>query len=152
MWYRLRTFFTLTMASCAFLAAGPSSHITNGSAVLAAEEKAEGRLTAELTFRSVDVNDNGSPDFDEFAAWDPGFSSIANEDGKQDAYVTVVKTVYAIWDRDGDSTLTVPEMRFAMKSDLLRAVMDDDATLNEQELLKNFAIIFAMRTTIRPDL
>lgn len=133
MWYKLRTFFTLTMASCAFLIAGLSSHITNGTAVLDAEEITEGGLTAELTFRSVDTNDNGSSDLDDFAAWVRGSSAIANEDSKQDAYVTADKTVYAIWERDGDGNLTVPEMRLAMNSDFRRADMDHDATLNGRD-------------------
>jgi Ca2+-binding EF-hand superfamily protein len=139
-------------------------------------DKTEGRLTAELTFASIDrsgkgyvhqgdlerfrdevfvsmdSDDNSRLTYSEFATWDPGFSAIAAADGKSDAYVTATKIVFAFWDRDGDGVLTVPEMRFAMASDFRRADLNDDAVLSENEFLMGFAVIVAMRAAIRPDL
>lgn len=143
---------------------------------LADSHKTEGRLTAELTFSSIDRNANGyihqgdlevfrsdvfaSMDsdensrltYDEFSAWDPGFSAIAEKTGKADAYMTATKIVFAFWDRDGDGAITESEMRHAMNADFRRADINDDAALSEDEFLKGFTIIVAMKAALRPDL
>lgn len=140
------------------------------------EAKTEGRQIAELTFSAIDANQNGfihqgdlevfrsdvfnSMDQDEnarisyseFSAWDPGFSALAAEANKGDAYTTALKIVFSVWDRNGDDTITEAEMRFAMGADFRRADVNDDSLLSEEEFLKNFTIIVAMRAAIRPDL
>lgn len=142
----------------------------------AASEKHAGRLTAELTFDSIDTADKGfihqgdleefrssvfsSMDYDdsskltyqEFAAWDPGFSSIAEEEGKSEAYTTATKIVFAFWDRNGDGEISEAEMRFAMNADFRRADLDDNGILSQTEFIQGFAVIVAMRAAIRPDL
>jgi Ca2+-binding EF-hand superfamily protein len=141
-----------------------------------AADKPAGRLAAEMTFASIDTTDKGyihqgdlegfrssvfaGMDYDdtgrvsypEFAAWDPGFSSIAAEEGKSDAYVTASKIVFAFWDRNGDGEINDPEMRFAMNADFRRADLNDDGVLSQQEFIQGFAVIVAMRAAIRPDL
>ncbi|MEP0519361.1 MAG: hypothetical protein ABJO09_02235 [Hyphomicrobiales bacterium] len=143
---------------------------------LAETAKTEGRETAELTFASIDRNsqgfihqgdleafrsdvfasmdgdDNGRLTYPEFSAWDPGFSEIAAKENKSDAFVTATKIIFSIWDRNADDQITVSEMRFAMTADFRRADVNDDAVLSQDEFLKNFAIIVAMRAAVRPDL
>jgi hypothetical protein len=143
---------------------------------LAQTDKPEGRLTAELTFASIDAGDKGyvhlgdmeqfrasvfagmdydedrKLSFDEFAAWDPGFSTIAEDEGKSDALTTAKKVVFAFWDRNGDGLISEPEMRFAVNADFRRADLDGSSTLTEDEFIKGFAIIVAMRAALRPDL
>lgn len=150
--------------------------LTGTHAVLADNHKTEGRLTSEITFSAIDRHANGyihqgdleafrsdvfsSMDYDdnnrltyeEFAAWDPGFSVLAEEKGKSDAYVTATKIVFAFWDRDGDGEITESEMRHAMNADFRRADIDDDAVLTEDEFLNGFIVIVAMKAAIRPDL
>lgn len=168
----MKPFNALTLTAYALGAVALAATIPASMAI----EKTEGRLTAELTFSSIDAqgkgyihqgdlerfrdevfvsmdqDDNGKVSYAEFSDWDPGFSAIAAEAGKQDAYVTAIKIVHAVWDRDGDGVLTVPEMRFAMTTDFRRADLNDDAMLSEEEFLSNFTIIVAMRAAIRPDL
>lgn len=139
-------------------------------------DKPAGRLTAELTFSSIDTAEKGfihqgdleefrsvvfsSMDYDdsskltyqEFSAWDPGFSSIAEEEGKSEAYTTATKIVFAFWDRNGDGEITEAEMRFAMNADFRRADLDDNGVLSQTEFIQGFAVIVAMRAAIRPDL
>ena len=142
----------------------------------AQSDKSKGLLTAELTFSSIDAAGKGyvhmgdmeifrgdvfySMDvdadkkltLDEFSAWDPGFSYIAEQEGKSDAYATAIKIVFAFWDRDGNGEITEPEMRYAVNADFRRADLNDDAILSEKEFIDGFAIIVAMRAAIRPDL
>ena len=144
--------------------------------MLAQTDKTEGRLTAELTFASIDeagkgfidmgdmerfresvflgmdYDDDAAVTYPEFAAWDPGFFHIAAQDNKLDAMTTATKIVFSFWDRDGDGTITQSEMRFAVAADFRRADIDDDATLTEAEFINGFAIIVAMRAALRPDL
>ena len=146
------------------------------SPALADSQKTDGQVTSELTFSSIDRHSNGyihqgdleayrsdvfvSMDYDdnkrvtydEFAAWNPGFSALAEERGKSDAYVTATKIVFAFWDRDGDGEITESEMRHAMIADFRRADIDDNAVLTEDEFLRGFTIIVAMKAAIRPDL
>lgn len=141
-----------------------------------AEDKPAGRMAAELTFGSIDTagkgyvhqgdleqfrssvfsgmdyDDNGKLTYEEFSAWDPGFSSIAKEAGRSDAYTTASKIVFAFWDRDGDREISEAEMRFAMSADFRRADLDDSGTLSQAEFIGGFAVIVAMRAAIRPDL
>lgn len=141
-----------------------------------AADKPAGRLAAEMTFGSIDTankghihqgdleafrssvfagmdfDDTGRVSYPEFAAWDPGFSSIAAEEGKSKAYVTASKIVFAFWDRNGDGEINDPEMRFAMNADFRRADLNDDGVLSQQEFIQGFAVIVAMRAAIRPDL
>lgn len=142
----------------------------------AAEEKTEGRLTAELTFGSIDLqgdgyvdqgemerfrsdvfismdtSDDGKVVYGEFKDWDPGFSAIAAAENKLDAYVTATKILFSFWDRDGDGEMSQAEMRFAVIADFRRADLNDDALLTEAEFLRGFSAIVAMRAAIRPDL
>lgn len=141
-----------------------------------AADKPTGRFTAELTFdaidtagkgyihqgdleefrsnvfSSMDYDDSGKLTYQEFTAWDPGFSSIAEEDGKSEAYTTATKIVFAFWDRDGNGEINEAEMRFAMNADFRRADLDDNGTLSQSEFIGGFAVIVAMRAAIRPDL
>lgn len=141
-----------------------------------AADKPAGRLTAEVTFgaidtagkgyihqgdleafrasvfTSMDYDDSGKLTYQEFASWDPGFSSIAEEEGKSDAYTTATKIVFAFWDRDGNGEINESEMRFAMNADFRRADLDDNGTLSQTEFIGGFAVIVAMRAAIRPDL
>ena len=103
-------------------------------------------------FVSMDSDDNDRLTYQEFEAWDPGFSLIAEEKGKADAFVTAKKIVFAFWDRNDDGELTRSEMRHAMNADFRRADVNDDAILNEREFLRGFSIMVAMRAAIRPDL
>ncbi|MEH6724728.1 MAG: hypothetical protein V7703_01130 [Hyphomicrobiales bacterium] len=141
-----------------------------------AADKPAGRLTTEMTFGSIDTankgyihqgdlevfrssvfagmdhDETGQVTYPEFAAWDPGFSVIAEAEGKSEAYVTATKIVFAFWDRNGDGEINDPEMRFAMNADFRRADLNDDGVLSQQEFIQGFAVIVAMRAAIRPDL
>ena len=106
----------------------------------------------ESVFAGMDQDDDKTVTYEEFAAWDPGFSVVAESVGRKDAYTTASKIVFAFWDRDGNGALTEPELRFAMSSDFRRADLDDDALLTQEEFINGFPIMVAMRAAIRPDL
>lgn len=106
----------------------------------------------ESVFAGMDYDSDNKVTYEEFALWDPGFVFVAEEVGRQDAYTTASKIVFAFWDRNGNGELTQPEMRFAMSADFRRADLDDDALLTEEEFIGGFPIMVAMRAAIRPDL
>lgn len=106
----------------------------------------------DSVFAGMDRDQSRGVTYDEFAAWDPGFRQIAAEAGRESEYVTASRVVFAFWDRDGDGTMTEPEMRGAMNADFRRADLDDDGLLTEVEFIQGFPIMVAMRAAIRPDL
>ena len=156
------------------IVAGIGVIFANGA--LAQEQKTEGRLTSELTFQSIDskskgyihqgdleefresvfagmdLNDDHAVTFQEFITWDPGFSNLAERNRKTEAYQVALRVVFAFWDRDGNDKITTSEMRHAMNADFRRADLNDDAILSEDEFLKGFTIIVAVKAAFRPDL
>lgn len=143
---------------------------------MADDDKTPGRMTAELTFASIDTDGKGyahlgdmerfrlntflSMDTDgdgrityaEFSAWDPGFAEVAEAEGRPDAVTTATRIIFSIWDRNGNGALTQAEHRFAVTTDFRRADLDDDGTLTEAEFLGRFSMIVALRAAIRPDI
>lgn len=106
----------------------------------------------DSVFAGMDSDQSRGASYDEFSAWDPGFRQIATEAGRASEYVTASRVVFAFWDRDGDGSMTEPEMRTAMNADFRRADLDDDGLLTEVEFIQGFPIMVAMRAAIRPDL
>ena len=157
-----------------FFLAGITSVLTGGA--LADDHETDGHVTAKLTFASIDQhskgyihqgdleifrdsvfagmdkNEDGAVTYPEFRSWDPGFSYLAEEKGKVENYNTAIRVVFAFWDRDGDGKISTAEMRHAMNADMRRADLNDDAVLTEDEFLKGFTIIVAVRAAFRPDI
>lgn len=160
-------FTPLLTASCAALAF---------TAPLHAQSDTAGRVVAETLFAALDQSGRGAihmgdlevfrasvyagmntdgaggVTYAEFADWDPGFLSVAQDADRVEAYSIASRIVFAFWDRNGNGTLTEPEMRIAMTSDFRRADLDDNAVLDETEFIQNFPMMIAMRTALRPDL
>lgn len=103
-------------------------------------------------FAGMDGDQTGGVTYAEFATWDPGFLRVAEAVGRTSEYTTASRVVFAFWDRNGDGTLTEPEMRIAMVADFRRADLDDNALLEESEFIQGFPMMVAMRVAIRPDL
>ncbi|MCV6592072.1 MAG: signal transduction protein [Silicimonas sp.] len=146
------------------LAAGPAL----------AEEKTEGRKLAELSFEAVDGAERGyidqgeftnfggdvfySMDYDddgkltlgEFMAWDPGMQPIAAEKGREAAYETALRVVFAFWDRNGDNLISRTEHQQSLQADFRRADFDNDAVLSKQEFTTGFSVMVALRAAINP--
>lgn len=68
-------------------------------------------------FVSMDYDDNGSVNLEEFTTWDFGFNFIAEDEGQQRAYETAQKIVFAVWDHDGDGDISQREYHKSMVSD-----------------------------------
>ena len=99
-------------------------------------------------FVSMDYDDNGSVNLEEFTAWDFGFNFIAEDEGQQRAYETAQKIVFAVWDHDGDGDISQREYHKSMVSDFRRADTDDDAFLTRDEFLTGYVINVAYRAAL----
>lgn len=99
-------------------------------------------------FVSMDYDDNGSVNLEEFTTWDFGFNFIAEDEGQQRAYETAQKIVFAVWDHDGDGDISQREYHKSMVSDFRRADTDDDAFLTRDEFLTGYVINVAYRAAL----
>jgi len=138
------------------------------------QETSEGRNLAELSFDSVDQNEDGyvdkreSNEFggsvfvsmdddnsgqlseDEFLEWGYGFQNIAEEENKELAYRTALRVVFSFWDRDGNGEVSRPEQSHAAMQDFDRADLNGDALLSETEFIGGFSIMVAIRAALKP--
>ena len=140
-----------------------------------AQQKSEGRNLAELAFDSVDTqgrgyvdqgamdafgedirysmdaNDDGKITLDEWTGWDFGYALLAEQLGKELAYQTAMKIVFAVQDRDGDGEISRVEWRKAGIRDFRRADLNDDAILTKEEFLNGFLITSAIKAALKPE-
>lgn len=155
------------------LACSIASLIALGSPTFA-QEDGEGRRLAQMAFASLDRADRGFIDqgefttfgsdvffsmdgnednqlsLSEFLNWDFGMEPLAREAGREDAYETALRVVFAFWDRDGDGAITPREHRLSLGSDFQRADADGDALLTEDEFTDGFSVMVALRAAINP--
>ncbi len=153
-------------ATCALLMA------LSGAAMAQSDKMTPGRELAELVFGSIeddpngtadmgefvsfgqdiyismDANDDGSVDKNEFIEWDFGFDFIAEDEGQERAYLTAQKVIFAIWDRDADGKITQSEYHKSMVNDFKRADVDDDAFLTRGEFLDGYVVNLAYRAAL----
>ena len=101
-------------------------------------------------FVSMDSDENNKLSLAEFLSWDYGMRPIAQEHGREDAYETALRVVFAFWDRDGDGQITPREQRLSLDADFRRADADNDALLTEDEFLLGFTVMIALRAAIDP--
>lgn len=99
-------------------------------------------------FRSMDYNEDKAVNFKEFSDWDFGFNFIAQDADQLHAYQAAQKIIFAVWDRNGDSSINRREYHKAMTWDFTRADTNDDALLTKAEFLDGYIIIKAYRAAI----
>ena len=140
----------------------------------ASAEETEGRRLAELAFSSLDGGNRGFIDYgefhsfsdevfasmdndqsaqislSEFLAWDYGMRLAAEDAGREAAYETALRVVFAFWDRNGDGQVSKREHRQSLVFDFQRADSDNDAVLSREEFLSGFSVMVALRAAINP--
>lgn len=136
----------------------------------------EGRELAEISFTSVDANQDGFVDMgessqyggdvffsmdsdesgslseEEFLSWGYGFQNLAEDTDKDLAYRTALRVVFSFWDRDGNGEVSATEHRQSINRDFERADLDGDALLSQSEFLGGFAIMKAIGVALKPTL
>lgn len=105
----------------------------------------------ESVFVSMDADDNGSLDLDEFLLWDIGMKPIAEERGALSELTTAMRVVHAFWDRNGDGKITHAEHRSSALNDFRRADIDDNAILSQDEFVSGYTVMKAARAAIAPN-
>ena len=101
-------------------------------------------------FVSMDSDENGQLTLAEFLSWDYGMEPLAQEAGREDAYETALRVVFAFWDRNGDNTISRTEHRQSLSFDFQRADTDNNALLSEDEFTGGFSVMVALRAAINP--
>jgi hypothetical protein len=99
-------------------------------------------------FESMDTNEGGSVDLQEFRNWDFGFNFIAEDEGQVHAYQAAQQIVFAVWDADGDGEIDRHEYHNSMHWDFRRADLDRDAFLTQEEFLQGYIVNKAYRAAI----
>jgi len=101
-------------------------------------------------FFSMDYDESESLSLNEFINWDYGMLPLAQENGREDAYYTALRVVFAVWDRNGDNVISKTEHRQSLNVDFQRADTDNDAVLTSDEFTSGFSIMVALRAAIDP--
>lgn len=101
-------------------------------------------------FSSMDSDSSDSLSLDEFYGWGFGMHNAAEDAGQSEAFKTAMRVVFALWDRNADSEVTVAEYRESLDLDFLRADLDQDKTLTETEYLSGFSVVVAAEAAIQP--
>ena len=101
-------------------------------------------------FFSMDGDESGSLSLAEFLNWDYGMLPAAQEAGREEAYDTALRVVFAFWDRNGDGEISRTEHRQSLGLDFQRADTDNDALLTREEFLSGFSVMVALRAAINP--
>ncbi len=101
-------------------------------------------------FVSMDADDDSKLSLSEFLSWDYGMRPLAAEQGREAAYETALRVVFAFWDRDGDGKISEREQRLSLDADFQRADEDKDALLTEDEFVLGFTVMMALRAAINP--
>ena len=99
-------------------------------------------------FVSMDYDESGSVNLEEFTNWDFGFNFIAQDGGQERAYQTAQKVIFAMWDHNADGEITKGEYQKSMVWDFRRADVDDDAFLTKDEFLRGYIVNVAYRAAL----
>ena len=99
-------------------------------------------------FVSMDFDESGSVNMQEFTDWDFGFNFIAEDEGQAHAYRVAQHILFATWDHDGNGDISGSEYHKSMVWDFRRADLDNDAFLTRGEFLTGYIVISAYRAAI----
>lgn len=128
-----------------------------------------GKKLAQITFSSVDENEDGMLVFSEmtemvsdivvsmdvnndrlvgrseFMEWDFGFYYLAKERGQGDRYNVVKRAMFALHDLNNDGMIDPKEWRINTSWGFSRADLDNDLALSEDEYLGGWMPIIVMK-------
>ncbi|UZD90310.1 EF-hand domain-containing protein [Cognatishimia activa] len=105
----------------------------------------------ESLFVSMDQDDNGKLNLEEWMGWDYGFRILAEENDRVLAYETALKVMFAVADRNGDELVSKTEHRKNSLAGFERADLNGDAILTEDEYLGGFTVLVAIRAALKPE-
>lgn len=96
---------------------------------------------AQLAFISMDSDEDGSINREEFLAWDPGFIVVGQRAGKSKDVNAVKMQAFTAADTDGSDSVDLKEMTTVTQSGFFIADADENAALTFEEFTDGFPIV-----------
>ena len=102
-----------------------------------------------LVFTSMDSDESGALSEKEYVDWGWGQLSVAEEQGRTEAYAATRRMIYDLADRDNDGSLSLQEMNATLAMAFGYADIDANGTLNEDEYLSGFITNVGLRNALK---
>lgn len=96
-------------------------------------DRDEFRAFTRLVWASMDSND-GQVDEPELMAWDPGFSYVAELNGKSEDFTSMKQEIFAYWDANGDKIATRDEVLATADDEFKNSDPDGDGFVTGRDL------------------
>ncbi|QJD17790.1 hypothetical protein [Paracoccus sanguinis] len=97
-------------------------------------DRDEFREFTRLVWASMDSNNDGQVDEAEFMAWDPGFSYVAELNGKSEDFTSMKQEIFAYWDANGDKIATRDEVLATADDEFKNSDPDGDGFVTGRDL------------------
>lgn len=101
-------------------------------------------------FASMDYNEDEKLTLDEWTGWGFGFSNLAEDLGRVQAFEAARQIAFDLYDRDKDGAISVAEHKYGVAAEFRRADLNGDAKLSEKEFIGGFSILVAIRSALMP--
>ncbi|WBU64158.1 hypothetical protein [Paracoccus aerodenitrificans] len=99
---------------------------------------------------SMDLDESGAADMDEFLAWGFGFSAVAEERGREANYQTASRIIFSIMDYDDSGEVTLEEMNGFQAAAFAYSDQDDDGELTPEEFHSHHFMNIAAQEALMP--
>ena len=103
-----------------------------------------------LVFTSMDSDENEMLSEQEYVDWGWGQLSLADEQGRTQAYDATRRMIHDLGDRDNDGAISMPEMTGTLAMAFGYADLDADGALSEKEYLSGFITNVGLRNALKP--
>ena len=102
-------------------------------------------------FIAMDTDGSNDLVLNEFTDIDYGFFEAADKTNSRSAYDTALKTIFLLWDRDGNGKVSESEHRYASNKDFERIDINHNNIIEETEYLNGFSFLVAVRSALQTD-
>lgn len=120
-----------------------------------ADDDGDGQLTLEEmhgydadVVLSMDLDESGAVELEEFLGWGFGFGEIAEDRGRSESYQTAGRILFSIMDYNGDGGVTLDEMNGFQSAAMGYSDQDESGGLSADEFHAHHFANIAVRTAL----